>query len=394
MQNTPATPPTALDEVLNWWASPENTPPDMQVLRNETKRIRRSKKRRAAVVQCAGRLLATQLPDAAAVAQIPLSPPFHRLLWNYAIADEIALRSQRKEQRSCRRLVVIVAVLGLGFLSLRIAPQLWPAASAEMLGFPLTKLAPLGVILFCLIASMLGQRHFSRQRGRFLIARTLAETLRVDLFQRVAGTNFDTATQFQRHHQLTREAPFTVRLLQKALACSDVAKAPPQPDGVELARKLWLQSQFDFFGDPTQIPPSATSATGKELQRNQRSETRFQWYLRFAIVFFLLSVAWKAVPGSMQSGWGLLLGISTEAGAGVFGLLAGFYRQMAALHAVTGQKYHRAGLYLSEALHRMDSLQEGPERVALLREVAREAVAENADWGVHQRHHTPRTSFR
>lgn len=386
----------SLQRVLDWWAAPGNAPGELSSLQEEIQRIRNSKKRRAAVAASAAKLIQADEPsnlsDSTALEQRGFPAPLQKLLWDYAISSEIAGRSKKTEDRYCWRLLLTVIALGTVFWLLRYANQFWPEPP-QWYGYSLVNTGGYAIAVLLFIASVVQRKQFRRYRERFLIARTMEETLRVDLFQRIAGTGLDTLGLFRRHHQLSDQAPFTIRVLETALAGTAVS-GPTQPGGIELARKLWLESELRFFGDPEQIPPSDACATGLELRRHRVAETCLRVSLFLALALLILSLASKIPLPQQFTEIAGIVGMATELGAGLFGLLTGFFHQVAALHAVTGQKYRRAGLYLADVLSRMDRTSDDAARRELLRQAAWEALAETADWGVHQREHTPRTAFR
>jgi hypothetical protein len=330
----------------------------------------------------------------------------HRKLWNYALADHLALRFQEAERVACRRLLGGILATGLALWSLKNGSQLWPDAPPAFLGASwftvggVVLLAASGAVSFGLRA------RFQRIRMNFLLSRTLAEALRVDLFQRAAGTGVDTRALLKEQHLLPEAARsrtatprphFAELALEKAEACAGTAPIPPQTEGIALARKYWLEDQRDYFlGSPGKDGASA-SAFRKHRAWRSRSRRAVVAAVGFLVVS-LSAQAWaflQGIPGQPDPLWVRLTGAVAEYGVAVSGLFAGYFHQLAALQSVKAQKFRRAGLHLSALLEEWNQTPDSVSRtLALLRDAARAAVEETADWGVHQREHTPEASFR
>lgn len=393
----------SLQKVMSWWADKRHAGSDLGALRGEVRSIRRSRKRLSAVGKSAGFLVGQTSSGAGEPDLGKLPGTLHPLIWNFALADEMALRYQAIQRWDCRRLLGLVALCGAGFWLLKYGPQIWPAKLFNVL--PQGVAAGIALIVIAGAVSAIQRNRFRRNRGRYLVSRTLAEALRVDLAQRMAGTKLDTVAEFARQHEVADDASFSKHVLKSALECAEPPAFAGQANGLGLARTLWLEDQLRFFGDPSKPGGRAGETTGS-TERERRSHRRAERRMKTgaAILFFFLAISlisWglrlfiggegSAAP---ELGWVMGLGAASELLAGICGIWVGYYHQMGALHAVTAQKYHRARLYLEDALRDLDGAQSDEKRREILACAGRLALAETADWGVHQREHAPRTAFR
>lgn len=398
----------ALEQVLKWWSDKSCCPDVPKKLRKEVKGVNQSLDRLKAVAKSAAFFLG-QKPGVDGAAEVSALPSaLHPLLWNYAIADEIAIRYQEAQRWTCRRLLIYVALTGAGFWLTRYANLLLPASEGGPLsGISLPALAGGALIAGAGVASFLARGRFKKERSRFLVARTLAETLRVDLAQRLAGTGLDTVGEFSRQHEIAEDANFPNTVLKAALHCAGkpASAVPADGKGLELARKLWLEDQLRFFGEPKEAgsqEPGLGSRKGRvdrELSLHRRAEGRLKAGVVFTFLFLFLSLAMRVLPhwDGFDQGWhhGLAVaGAFSDLFMGLFGLWLAYYHQVAALHAVTAQKYHRARVYLMDALDALKKEPREEERRKIFARAGQLALAETADWGVHQREHAPRTAFR
>ncbi len=335
---------------------------------------------------------------------IPLSAPFHRRLWNYALADHLALRFQKAERVACRRLLVGIFLTGLALSFLKNGSLFWPDAPEPWPGLSMVAISGTALLVTAGIVTLAFRFRFKRLRTNFLLSRTLAETLRVDLFQRVAGTGADTCQMFKEQHlrpesSESRPKPprphFEELALERAEACGGPDPIPPQDDGIVVAQKFWLEDQRDYFLGPLDKPGASLKAHWKHVRWKRLSQS---WVFG-AVGFFIVSLTAKALPLLLEvplhfKTWAAPVGAVAEFGVAVSGLFVAYFHQLAALQAVTAQKYHRAGLYFTTVLERIGTVPDERADRALLQEAARAALAETADWGVHQREHTPDATIR
>lgn len=387
----------ALGAVLSWWAEEAPLDQTLSGLRKEVARLRRSPKRLEAVWNSAAWFLGLQEGDKDLT---KLDPSLHRLLWNYAIADEMAIRYQRIQQKSSHWIVAFVAVVATGFWILKNAALLLPQPGVAGLSLGAT----LGSALIGLasVASFWERSRFQRNRSRFLLSRTLAETLRVDLAQRLAGTKMDTLEEFVRQHDILDDKAFSKAVLMSALECAKAPLVTPQSGGMELAKTIWLEDQLRYFGDPKAEPGTlggSSPRVERERRFHERAERRFKRGVRGAVFYLILSqILWGLtfVSGLPELGktWAAVGQAFSDFFFGLCGFWAGYHHQISALHAVTAQKYHRARLFLVDAVDALRKEAREEERKAIFARAGKLALAETADWGVHQREHTPQVSFR
>ena len=398
----------SLRQVLDWWSDPLRESEHLEGLRQEILRLRRSWKRVDAVWKSAMGLLGGEgtAPDQDNLKK--LDPSLHRLLWNFALADEIADRYGKIQRKNSRRVLIFIALFGTGFWFLRYASQLLPDKPFHFQALPLLNNVMAGSVVAVLLiviaglASLRGRGRYRQNRDRFLISRTLAETLRVDLAQKLAGTGLDTVQEFSRQYDRSHDISFSELVLKSALKCAGAPPSSPPSDGLEQARTLWLEEQSHYFGDPILTEPKPGEKPprilAERLQR-QKAERRLKAAVRLVIGSLALSLIFRGIQHGqlIPVEWhpGLQLGaIISELCTALFGLWAGYSHQVAALHAVTAQKYHRAKIFLTDALEELKKDLPPSERRAIFTRLGKQALAESADWGVHQREHTPRAAFR
>lgn len=387
----------ALGEVLNWWAKDAPLNETLKGLRKEISRLRRSPRRLEAVWNSAAWFLGLKGGDKDIS---KLDPSLHRLLWNYAVADEMAIRYQGIQQRSSHRIVFFVALVATGFWILKNAALLLPGPGVA--GFSLGATAGGSLIGLASLASFWERSRFQRNRSRFLLSRTLAETLRVDLAQRLAGTRMNTLDEFVRQHDILDDKAFSKAVLVAAFECAKAPLVAPQADGMDVAESIWLRDQLRYFGDPKAEPGTfggSSPRVERERRAHERSETHFKRGVRGAIFFLILSqVLWATTFASeLPSLWKTWASAGQACSDFLFGLSgfwAGYHHQISALHAVTAQKYHRARLFLVDAVEALRNAPGTEARQAIFVQAGKLALAETADWGVHQREHTPQVSFR
>jgi len=420
------------DAVLAWWTDDTHTGGEFRRLAKEVAKIARNRRLRAAVEESALNLLSTpeeQTSDRASGVRAArqagfehvygsLETPLRRLLWNYALADSIALRYQRPQAAAGTKIALHVALAGTGMWLFNRAGELFPAAPPT--GLSLTWPALVGAVLL-LVFTLLSLRSRIRHRQlrhRFLVGRTLAETLRVEFFQRLAGTGFHTVEVFSAHHETSAQPSWTLRLLEFAIASTGEKprEAPPENPRTDRVRlgwveTYWIDAQHRYFGKP-KVDGSVAGATGREVELARAAEggLRFTFFATAACVvtsvLLLLAPHLADLPWTRAQDWpiperGIVADAVriprqiTELLAGLLGIAAASFHQSSALHAVTSRKFRRAALVLAEARHHLSA----PDATAAYRQstyryVAYQSIAETTDWGVHQREQPMHVAFR
>lgn len=278
-------------------------------------------------------------------------PGLRRLLGIFAVADTLAVRNQRHDDK----LIFTVAVLlFLAMLAFNLTMWKW-----SMLFYALFLLA------IAVVARWATQR---RIEARFYDYRALAEGLRVAVFWRLAGLPQRVSQNYLSEHlgvlSWIREGLAGAELA--SLATTTQALAPNEAR-LAFVREVWLQDQGDYF-----------DARVSRLTRQTRVLSRYA-----TAAFF---ISWIVAVGKLvgkTGGPGSWLDTSTThlvLLSGPFlaaGIALGFYRQKRALDAVlrryalSRQLFDRAGSRLQAGHHPADMV---------LLAIGREALNENADW--------------
>jgi len=338
------------------------------------------------------------------------------LIWNFAIADAIALHYQRPQAKATGRIATYVCLASAGFWSFNNGDALMSNLPDIVAGLNALKLVGIVFIVLFTILSFHCRIQFRQLRHRYLMARSLAEALRIDFFQRLAGTGFHTLDVFAAHHESTKEHSLTFKALEMAMAGSGgLARRPPlenptpDPLRIEWAEYYWIEAQHRYFGKP-KVDGSISGAAGRESEAARSAEAKLGicfGLTSFAVVASLLMMLAPSlvdfpaigalVPfnSGMVREWIRIPKLFGDLLTPVLGIAAAFLHQRSAAHAVTAQKYRRAALVLSEARHHLSAPELTPAyRLASLRYVAYQSVAETADWGVYQREQSNHIAFR
>jgi hypothetical protein len=303
------------------------------------------------------------LLDEAASAR--LSTGLRRSLELFRSADTLAIRYQRRSGHT-------ITILFVGVLL--------AVASFEAYSHVFTEKLPLlaaYTILLAVAFTVYGVARSREIEPRYLEYRALAEGLRVQIFWRLAGVGECVADHYLRRHR--REVQWIrVAILAAGSAPEPRAVDPAVMHGrLEIVRSQWVEAQRNFY------------RRGAVRSGRQRE----YWELAARIAFWMaviLAVAELIVRTTLPAGGidfhlmhgvialalviaGLARGWSEKKG---FGALARRYGAMDSVFANADRQLERA---LREA--RIDDVQK------LLREVGREALAENAEWLLLLRDH-------
>jgi len=419
-----------LDEVLRWWTDENHTGKELSRLRQEIAKASLNPRQRAAVEESALNLLSSpeeqysDRPTGGRTARLAgftriystLEAPLRNLIWNFAIADAIAIRYQRPQASAAGRIATFVALASAGIWSFNNGDALMPELPPVVAGLNALKLTGIAFIVLFTILSFHYRIQFRQLRHRYLMARSLAEALRIDFFQRLAGTGFHTLDVFAAHHETTKEHSITFKALETAMASAGGLgrRAPaenptPDPVRIEWAEYYWVEAQHRYFGKP-KVDGSISGAAGREAEsaRSTEAQLRLCFALTsFAVVASLSMILAPAVVefpsiravvpfrGDAVGEWIRIPKLFGDLLTPVLGIAAALLHQRSAAHAVTAQKYRRAALVISEARHHLSSADLTPAfRLASLRYVAYQSVAETADWGVYQREQSNHIAFR
>jgi hypothetical protein len=301
-----------------------------------------------------------------------LRPQERHTLAVFGAADTLALQFQRRTRSAVRLLLGagVAAVLLNQAYSVR-STQAWVVAYA--------------VWLFTgLLALRIVQR--ANWHGRHLNYRGLAEGLRVQFFwqiARVGATVSDSYGRAQRHHlDAVRQA---LRFGDLAIHTDGDGRHEAEVDRITYVHRVWVRDQLHYFAGP--------DGQGGAIARDER---RLRWVSRLTGAGFLAataSIAAVAAGFEVLGPGGRTLVQALSAGTlGISAAAAGYSKIMGLReHVRDGTKmaelFRRADLALTAALDgawdaaspaetrwRMDQAR------AILLDLGREALAENADW--------------
>jgi hypothetical protein len=272
----------------------------------------------------------------------------------FGCADRLAAHYQRITHRVLRLTLGLAALLALIF-----------EIYAEVL--PL-RIVPLAYLLcFALLTLVLIWHRRLDAQGRYLDYRALAEGLRVQFYWRLGGLSDNASSSYLRK-QLDE-----LRWIREALRATGAA-APPVTAHPDLALKWWIQDQAAYY---------ATRARLHE-QRLQRLERSSRVFLALGLLAALsLVVFWQQLEMlvTLHHWTVLIMGIAPIGAAlwEAYGERSGARTQ--------GNQYARFATIFRRAERFVSHFELEPAtparhhgQLALLRELGREALIENADW--------------
>ncbi len=272
----------------------------------------------------------------------------------FAYADRLAAHYQRITHRVLRLTLLLAAVMALTF-------ELY----AEVLP---VRAVPLGYLLcFALLTLVLIWHRRLDAQARYLDYRALAEGLRVQFYWRLAGLTDNASASYLRK-QLDE-----LRWIREGLRATGAAP-PPATARPELALECWVHGQASYYAARAKL--------------HERRMVRIERWSRVFLAVGLLAAF------SLVALWDLLERLVTWHHWAV--LVMGFAPIAAALWEAYGERigartqanqyarfaaiFHRAERFIG----RLELEEPTPSRregeLALLRELGREALIENADW--------------
>ncbi len=272
----------------------------------------------------------------------------------FAYADRLAAHYQRITHRVLRLTLLLAAVMALTF---EIYAEVLPVRAV-----------PLGyLVCFALLTLVLIWHRRLDAQARYLDYRALAEGLRVQFYWRLAGLTDNASASYLRK-QLDE-----LRWIREALRATGAAP-PPSAARPELALKCWVHGQAAYYAARARL----------HERRMMRIE---HWSGAFLAIGLLAALSLVAL-------WELLERLVTWHHWAV--LVMGFAPVAAALWEAYGERigartqanqYARFAEIFSRAerfIDRLELEEPTPARregeLALLRELGREALIENADW--------------
>jgi len=272
----------------------------------------------------------------------------------FACADRLAAHYQRITHRVLRLTLLLAALLALIF-----------EVYAEVL--PL-RIVPLGYLLcFALLTLVLIWHRRVDAQGRYLDYRALAEGLRVQFYWRLAGMTDNASSSYLRK-QLDE-----LRWIREALRATGAAPPPSDPQP-ELALKCWVQGQAAYYA----------ARAGLHERRTRRLERWSRICLATGLLAtFTLVIFWQLLERlSTLHHWTVLIMGIAPVGAALweaYGERSGA-RTQANQYARFAAIFRRAERFFSRLEREPATLSRRHGELALLRELGREALIENADW--------------
>jgi hypothetical protein len=272
----------------------------------------------------------------------------------FACADRLAAHYQRITHRVLRVTLLLAALLALIF-----------EVYAEVL--PL-RVVPLGYLLcFALLTLVLIWHRRLDAQGRYLDYRALAEGLRVQFYWRLAGLTDNASSSYLRK-QLDE-----LRWIREALRATG-AVPPPSTAQSGLALKCWIQDQAAYYGTSARLHERRTL----QLERWSRVFLALGLLAAFSLVVF-----WQPLErlATLHHWTVLIMGLAPVGAAlwEAYGERSGA-RTQANQYARFAAIFRRA----ERIIVRLELDPATPSRHhaewALLRELGREALIENADW--------------
>ncbi|MGQ0637456.1 MAG: hypothetical protein ACT4QC_22855 [Planctomycetaceae bacterium] len=283
------------------------------------------------------------------------SPSFRALLDRYALADVLAIRFQATSLAILRGVIVLGLVAAL---ALQLSDSLpWGAKTSTAL-YLTALLAAMGLYLWA---------RRKRFENRYLDYRALAEGLRVEVFWRLAGRKETVADLYLRRQRGELDWIRAALLAWDVLDDESRAGADPLGDcGVEdrfrLVQEHWVENQREYY-----------------TQRAVRQGTIDRRYELLKKICFYISASQAFLKVLLPSAHPLL---------GAFGLtllVAGLLHLYAKTRAFAehARQYERLGTLFDRAarvLRQAVADKQWTAASAVMAEVGREALQENADW--------------
>ncbi|MCB1090305.1 MAG: hypothetical protein KDL87_02160, partial [Verrucomicrobiae bacterium] len=312
--------------------------------------------------------------------QAALMEPQRFILDRFAMADQLSAVWQRRTLRA------FLGVLGLIFLmvaSFECYAHLAPGRLSLLVGYPVIFGIGWGLVFW---GKRLGIYN------RYLDNRALAEALRVHLFWKLAGLPQTAADYYLRSYRSQLDwiraalRSWTVQSGEHDCRHACPVEGPPDAATLDQIRERWMADQQGFFAK-------------NKVRDHHRAHTCHWWAWGF------LSVSLAATL--IQSGrlWWAYRHHDHQVGhdgtthafimiIAMGGVLAGLCHEYLEkrLFEKQSRSYASMDALYQTALNRFDALRAEGDATAiqsLLRELGREALAENADWVIYHREHEP-----
>ncbi|MGH8150157.1 MAG: hypothetical protein ACRETB_09335 [Steroidobacteraceae bacterium] len=272
----------------------------------------------------------------------------------FAYADRLAAHYQRITHRVLRLTLLLAALMALTF-----------EVYAEVLPLRVVPLAYLS--FFALLTLVMIWHSRLDAQGRYLDYRALAEGLRVQFYWRLAGLTDNASAQYLRK-QLDE-----LRWIREALRATGGAP-PPSAAEPQLALQCWVHGQASYYAARARLHERRTL----RLERWSRVFLATGLLAAFCLVVLwsqleqlatwhhwaVLVMGFAPVAAALWEAYGERIGARTQANQ---------YARFAAI-------FHRAERFITELEQERASPSRREGELALLRELGREALIENADW--------------
>ena len=279
----------------------------------------------------------------------------------YQAADALSMTFARKYRRSLAGLALAGTMLTLAFLMYDVA-------------------AITPMILVCGAALVFAAQLLRRTKRtachrRFIEYRVLAETLRVQLFLRYAGSRLE----------VQRLMPLTQRYETPWILCAlcAVNSVPPSGEKEDILA-CWVKRQREYH----------RNAGRKTKAQRQKKEQTLKTALGISALIYLVTLVYELVVGGMlftplirlsnpETGRILIKIILGTISAGTL-FMAGYYGKMS-LDRVTEDHEKMERFYQKTA----DRLARCGQNEKILEMLAREELTENGNWSSYQRDNAP-----
>jgi hypothetical protein len=308
-----------------------------------------------------------------------LSYTARTILDQYALADTLALNSQRWSRRVLITLFIIAVLAVLAF-----------EVYAHLLSEPLVlALYPISLGSAFLLYLLAKRKDF---QNKHLDYRCLAEGLRVQLFWNLAGLTDEVAEHYLRLHRSELEwirnaiRAWTVPAAHAFAAANPGKTVVAVQDSArsikEFVLEHWVKDQDTFFN-------RATERDRRKLKRHTSLATGlFVFGLALAIAVVILHSTFHESATYLK--WHHLLIVIMGTAPAIAAAMGGYAEKMAL--SAQAKRYHWMSALFSRASDQLQTLLSENrliEAQQLIRELGKEALEENGDWVIIHRERTP-----
>ena len=301
---------------------------------------------------------------------VNLSKPLQATRLQYAAADTLAQHFQKKVKSTHWLLLGLIFLAGVSFATYAhlFMENLWLLALyflAVLGGWGLTR--------------RVARREYHR---KWLDYRALAEAMRVEFFWKLAGLPQTAADHYLRNLRSEVDwirAAIRAWEISSGHHSSDVPQSKDHSERIRWCRDYWLSDQEKFF--------HKKAPANKTL--HAKAENRTRWAFHFGIGFSVALLIYQLVTHHPSHPLIVAMVVSSLVAA----LL--HHAETTAGHAMLARSYEwMHGLY-SLARKQLDALMANPATApsqthSLLKELGREALAENGHWLLYHRERPPR----